>query len=99
REFASVVVVGFAIEISTAVDPNDDRLRAMAFARGKDIQIQAVLGDAWWGGNSSELISLRTRVPVAGGVEGSGPMTDRLRRPPAEVSNRGGCVGDSQEDV
>src|ERR1700722_1323997 len=99
RKLAPIVIVGFAVEISAAVDPNDDRLLAMTFPCRKDIQVQAVLAGARWSGKYSELIDLRAGLSVVSGVQRLGPVSDGLRGPPAKITHRWRRVGDSQKNV
>ena len=45
-EFAPIIVVGFPIDVSTAMYPNQDGLRRSAFPCREDVEIEAVLSSA-----------------------------------------------------
>ena len=62
RELAPVVVVGLAVDIAAAVDPDKDRKSAAAKPRREDVEIKAVLGDAGRRGKHAECRHLRAGI-------------------------------------
>ena len=51
-ELTSVVIVGFTVNISATVNPDQNRF--VAASCREDVEIEAVLGDARWSGKRTE---------------------------------------------
>src|SRR5215467_11180800 len=97
-DFAPIIVVGFPVEVSTAMYPNQDGLRPSACPCREDVEIEAVLSSARRPCECSEFGHLRTGVGKLSGVDktvGGG----RSRRTPTQVADRGRRIGDAQIGV
>ena len=76
---------------------NPDHHRAPAArAGGKDIKVEAILGDA---GDAKERCGLRTMVGERRRIERTNPGRGRLGRCPTEVSHRRRGIGDAKKLV
>ncbi len=102
-ELAAVVVVGLTVDVSAAVNPDDDRLATMVIAAGgpgrEDVEIEAVLGDAGRTCEGTKLGHLRTGVRKLRGIQRASPPTCRRRRTPTQIADRRRCVGDAEEPI
>src|SRR5689334_16955473 len=88
RELRAVVVESAVLGEATAVEPDDDRQRGVA-AQGRraDVQVEALLGLG--SRRLKQVLRLRAARRVLARVANAVPCGRRLRRAPAEVSDRG----------
>src|SRR5690349_8468853 len=98
-QLAAVVVIGFAINISAAVDPDEHRKSAATEPRREDVEIEAVLCDARRRGKHRECGHLRASICKRCRIERILPMRHGLRRPPAQRTRWGSGVWDAFEFV
>ena len=96
RKLASVVVVGFAVDVASAVNPNDHWLLRAHVAGREDVEIEAVLGGARGAGERAELSHLRAGVGKLRGVQ-QAVLLGRLWGLPTQIADRRRCVGDAEK--
>src|ERR1700722_3254658 len=96
-EIIQRIDVGGAADISSAVDPYDDRLAVLRDARRRhrDIEIQTILVVAGVGLSKSRY--LRTGALILGRIERAGPTSLRHGRGKPEIPDRRQCKRDPLE--
>src|SRR5215472_6539162 len=68
-DFAPIIIVGFPVEVSAAMYPNQDGLWRSASPRREDVEIEAVLSGARRPCKCTEFGDLRTRVCKLSGLD------------------------------
>src|SRR4029077_8688518 len=98
-QLAAVAVIGFAVNISAAVNPDEHRKSAATEPCREDVEIEAVLGNACRRGKHPECRHLRASVSKRCRIERILPMRHGLRRPPAQLTRWRSGVWDAFEFV